>query len=162
MGEVYKARDTRLDRTVAIKIMPTDLAADPQFRARFDREARAISQLQHPHICTLYDVGEIDGTAFLVMELLNGQTLDERLRKGALPVDEALKIAIDVADGLSAAHKQGTIHRDLKPANIMLTKSGAKLLDFGLAKAAVPVVGVGPTSPETASTHLTGSAAAGQ
>src|SRR4051812_14157458 len=158
MGEVYRARDTRLDRTVAIKVMPPDVAADPQFRARFDREARAISQLQHPHICTLYDIGEIDGTAFLVMELLQGQTLADRLAKGALPLDEALKTAIDVTDALSAAHKQGIVHRDFKPANIMLTKSGAKLLDFGLVKAAAPAVSIGSNSTErTASAHLTGS-----
>jgi Tol biopolymer transport system component len=134
MGEVYRARDTRLDRDVAIKVLPPDLAADPQFRARFNREARTISQLQHPHICTLHDIGDADGTAFLVMELLQGETLAERLKKGTLPLDEALQIAIDVADGLSAAHKQGIVHRDLKPANIMLTRTGAKLLDFGLAK----------------------------
>jgi Tol biopolymer transport system component len=158
MGEVYRARDTRLDRSVAIKVMPADLTTDPQFRARFEREARAISQLQHPHICTLYDVGEADGTAYLVMELLQGQTLADRLTKGSLPVDEALKIAIDVADALSAAHKQGIIHRDLKPANIMLTKAGAKLLDFGLAKAVAPGVSIGADSTQqTASTHLTGS-----
>jgi serine/threonine protein kinase/Tol biopolymer transport system component len=158
MGEVYKARDTRLDRIVAIKVMPSDMAADPQFRARFDREARAISQLQHPHICTLYDVGEADGTAFLVMELLQGQTLADRLKKGALPLDEALKIAIDVADALSAAHRQGIVHRDLKPANIMLTKTGAKLLDFGLARAAAPVMSIGANSTQqTGTTHLTGS-----
>jgi serine/threonine protein kinase len=156
MGEVYRARDTRLDRSVAIKVLPSEVGADPQFRARFDREARAISQLQHPHICTLYDVGEAGGTAYLVMELLQGQTLADRLTKGALPLDEALKIAIDVADALSAAHKQGIVHRDLKPANIMLTKTGAKLLDFGLAKAAGPIVSIGANSTQqTASTHLT-------
>src|SRR3954465_4900935 len=115
MGEVYKARDTRLAGTGAIKVMPPALATDPQFRARFDREARAISQLQHPHICTLHDVGEVDGTAFLVMELVQGQTLADRLKKGALPLDEALKIAVDVADALSAAHREGIVHRDLKP-----------------------------------------------
>jgi serine/threonine-protein kinase len=142
---------------VAIKVMPADLTTDPQFRARFDREARAISQLQHPHICTLYDVGETGGTAYLVMELLQGQTLADRLEKGALPIDEALKIAIDVADALSAAHKQGIVHRDLKPANIMLTKAGAKLLDFGLAKAAAPVISMGAGSTQqTGTTHLTG------
>jgi Tol biopolymer transport system component len=156
MGEVYRARDTRLDRTVAIKVMPPEVAADPQFRARFDREARAISQLQHPHICTLYDVGETDGTAFLVMELLQGQTLAERLKKGALPLDDALKIAIEVADALAAAHKHGIVHRDLKPANIMLTKAGAKLLDFGLARAATSTVNVGGGSTQqTGTTHLT-------
>ena len=103
MGEIYRASDTRLDRTVAIKVLPPDLAKDAQFRARFDREARAISQLTHPHICTLYDVGDEGGTAFLVMELLRGQTLAERIRKGALPLDEALKIAVEIADALSAA-----------------------------------------------------------
>ena len=105
MGEVYKARDTRLDRTVAVKVLPAALAADPQFRERFDREARAISQLTHPHICTLHDVGEQDGTAFLVMEYLDGETLADRLTKGALPLDEALKIAIQIADALAAAHR---------------------------------------------------------
>jgi eukaryotic-like serine/threonine-protein kinase len=134
MGQVYKARDTRLDRTVAIKILPETLAADPQFRERFDREARAISQLTHPHICTLYDVGEQQGTAFLVMEYLEGETLEHRLKKGALPLHEALRIAIQTADALSAAHRAGIVHRDLKPGNVMLTKGGAKLLDFGLAK----------------------------
>src|SRR5919204_6474973 len=138
MGEVYRARDTRLDRIVAVKILPETLAADSQFRDRFDREARAVSQLTHPHICTLYDVGEQAGTAFLVMEYLEGETLEQRLKKGALPLDEALKIAIQIADALSAAHRAGIIHRDLKPGNVMLTKQGAKLLDFGLAKSAAP------------------------
>ena len=135
MGEVYKARDTRLDRAVAIKILGATLAGDPQFKDRLDREARAISQLTHPHICTLHDVGEHDGTAFLVMELLDGETLADRLKKGALPVDEALKIGIQIADALDAAHRHDMVHRDLKPGNVMLTKGGAKLLDFGLAKA---------------------------
>jgi serine/threonine-protein kinase len=134
MGEVYKARDTRLDRSVAIKVLPDSLASDPQFRERFDREARAISQLTHPHICTLYDVGEGVGTAFLVMEYLEGETLEQRLGKRAIPLDEALQIAIQIADALSVAHRRGIVHRDLKPGNVMLTKSGAKLLDFGLAK----------------------------
>jgi serine/threonine protein kinase len=134
MGEVYKARDTRLDRTVAVKILPDTLAADPQLRERFDREARAISQLTHPHICTLYDIGEQQGTAFLVMEYLEGQTLEHRLKKGALRLGEALKIAIQIAGALTVAHRQGIVHRDLKPGNVMLTRSGAKLLDFGLAK----------------------------
>jgi eukaryotic-like serine/threonine-protein kinase len=141
MGEVYRARGTRLDRTVAIKILPEALAADPQFRERFDREARAISQLTHPHICTLYDVGEQQGTAFLVMECLEGETLADRLKKGALPLDEPLKVAIQIADALSAAHRHGVVHRDLKPGNVMLTKAGAKLLDFGLAKASGPPIG---------------------
>ena len=135
MGEVYKARDTRLDRTVAIKILPQALAGDPQFRDRFDREARTISQLDHPHICALYDVGEQDGTAYLVMQYLEGETLEARLKKGALPLDRALQYGIQIADALDKAHRAGIVHRDLKPGNIMLTKAGAKLLDFGLAKA---------------------------
>jgi len=134
MGEVYRARDTRLERTVAIKVLPDTLAGDPQFRERFDREARAISQLTHPHICTLYDVGEQAGVAFLVMEYLEGETLADRLAKGALPLDQALQIAIAIASALEKAHRAGIVHRDLKPGNIILTKGGAKLLDFGLAK----------------------------
>jgi eukaryotic-like serine/threonine-protein kinase len=130
-GEVYKARDTRLDRTVAIKILPS---ADPELRARFEREAKAIAALQHPHICTLYDVGHQDGTDYLVMEYLDGETLADRLTRGPLKIDEALKTAINIADALNAAHRAGFVHRDLKPANVMLTNSGAKLLDFGLAK----------------------------
>jgi serine/threonine protein kinase/Tol biopolymer transport system component len=151
MGEVYKARDTRLDRTVAIKILPAALAEDPQFRDRFDREARAISQLDHPNICTLHDVGEQHGTAYLVMQYLEGETLEARLKKGALPLDQALAIAIQVASALATAHRAGIIHRDLKPGNIMLTKSGARLLDFGLAKATGVGVAAGlsmlPTTP---------------
>ena len=134
MGEVYQARDTRLDRTVAIKVLRAHLASDPTQRARFEREARLISQLNHPHICTLYDVGRDDGTDYLVVECLNGQTLAQRLRKGGLPMEQALTIAIQIAGALDAAHRVGIIHRDLKPANVMLTKAGAKLLDFGLAR----------------------------
>jgi serine/threonine protein kinase len=133
MGEVYKARDTRLDRTVAVKVLPPALAEDPEFRRRFDREARTISQLTHPHICTLYDVGD----SFLVMEYLEGETLADRLARGALPVDEVVRIARQIADALDKAHHAGIIHRDLKPGNVMLTKTGAKLLDFGLAKPGV-------------------------
>jgi len=136
MGEVYKARDTRLDRSVAIKVLPFELAADPEFRERFDREARAISQLNHPNICTLHDVGDHEGTAYLVMELLDGQTLAARIANGAQPPAEALPIAIQIGEALAAAHRAGLVHRDLKPGNVMLTKTGAKLLDFGLAKAA--------------------------
>src|SRR5712692_9315587 len=151
MGEVYKAKDTRLDRTVAIKILPPQLAADSQFSERFEREARAISQLDHPHICALYDVGEQDGTAFLVMQYLEGETLAQRLEHGALPLDQALQIAIQIADALDKAHRAGIIHRDLKPGNIMLTKSGAKLLDFGLVKTVSPGAAAGlsmlPTTP---------------
>ncbi len=134
MGEVYKARDKRLDRTVAIKILPPDVASDPQRRERLRREARAISSLTHPHICTLHDVGEQDGIEFLVMEYLAGETLAHRLLRGALPVDDVLRIAAQLADALDSAHRQGLVHRDLKPANVMLTASGAKVLDFGLAR----------------------------
>jgi eukaryotic-like serine/threonine-protein kinase len=134
MGEVYQAKDTRLDRTVAIKVLPAHLSADADRRARFEREAKTIAGLSHPHICTLHDVGEHDGATFLVMEHLTGETLAERLSKGTLPVDQALKVATEIADALSAAHRQGIVHRDLKPGNVMLTKAGAKLLDFGLAK----------------------------
>src|SRR2546426_797921 len=134
MGEVYRARDTRLDRTVAIKILPEHLSSNPQLRERFDREAKAISSLSHPHICPLYDVGHQDGIDYLVMEHLEGETLAQRLKKGPLPPERALEYAIQIADALDTAHRRGVIHRDLKPGNIMLTKAGAKLLDFGLAK----------------------------
>ena len=134
MGEVFKARDTRLDRIVAIKILPADVAADPQRRERFRREARAISSLTHPHICTLHDVGEQDGVDFLVMEYLPGETLAHRLLRGPLPVDEVLRIAVQLADALDAAHRRGLIHRDLKPTNVMLAAGSVKVLDFGLAK----------------------------
>ena len=134
MGEVYKATDTRLDRTVAIKVLPEHVAADPDLKQRFEREARTVAALNHPHICTLHDIGNQDGIDFLVMEYLDGQTLAQRLEKGALPLDQALQVAIEIADALDKAHRQGIVHRDLKPANIMLTKAGAKLLDFGLAK----------------------------
>jgi eukaryotic-like serine/threonine-protein kinase len=134
MGEVYRARDTRLNRTVAIKVLPTHLADRPELRERFEREARTIATLNHPHICTLYDIGQQDGTDFLVMEYLEGETLAERLKKGPLPLGQVLQYAIEIADALDKAHRKGVTHRDLKPGNIMLTKSGAKLLDFGLAK----------------------------
>ena len=135
MGEVYRARDTRLDRTVAIKVLPTHLSSNPEAKQRFDREARAISSLNHPNICTLYDVGHQDGIDYLVMEFLEGQTLADRLMKGPLPLEQVLKYGIEICEGLEKAHKTGVVHRDLKPANVMLTKSGAKLMDFGLAKA---------------------------
>ncbi len=134
MGEVYRARDTRLDRSVAIKVLPAHLSSNPDLKARLEREARAISSLQHPHICVLHDIGHQDGIDYLVMEFLEGETLAERLRKGPLPVEQALKIGIEIADALDKAHRRGIIHRDLKPGNIMLTKGGAKLMDFGLAK----------------------------
>ncbi len=134
MGEVYKARDTRLDRSVAIKVLPSDVSGDSDLRARFEREARAVAALDHPHICGIFDVGETKGTHFLVMPYLDGQTLAGRLAQGSLPLDQALRIAAEIADALDKAHRHGIVHRDLKPANIMLTKSGSKLLDFGLAK----------------------------
>ncbi|MCI0415368.1 protein kinase [bacterium] len=134
MGEVYRARDTRLDRTVAIKVLSSDLSSDSELRGRMQREARAISSLNHPHICTLYDIGQESGIDFLVMEFLQGESLAERLRKGPLPLIELLRYAMEIADALEKAHREGIVHRDLKPGNIMLTKSGAKLLDFGLAK----------------------------
>src|SRR5262245_41157457 len=134
MGEVYRARDTRLDRTVAIKILSSHLSSNSDSKQRFERESRAISKLTHPHICALHDVGSQDGTEFLVMEYLEGETLSQRLSKGPLPADQLLRFAIQIADALDKAHRQGIIHRDLKPGNIMLTKSGVKLLDFGLAK----------------------------
>ena len=134
MGEVYKARDTRLERDVAIKVLPEYVAADSELKQRFEREARTVAALNHPHICTLYDIGREGETDFLVLEYLDGETLAQRLEKGALPLDDALQIAINIADALDKAHRQGIVHRDLKPGNIMLTKAGAKLLDFGLAK----------------------------
>jgi len=137
MGEVYRARDTRLDREIAVKILPSHLSDNPEAKQRFDREARTISSLNHPNICTLYDVGHQDGIDFLVMEYLEGETLADRLRKGPLPIEQVLKYGIEICDGLEKAHKNGVVHRDLKPGNIMLTKTGAKLMDFGLAKAAV-------------------------
>jgi serine/threonine protein kinase len=123
MGEVYRARDTRLDRAVAVKVLPVHLSSDPELKQRMEREAKAISALQHANICTLYDIGSQDGTDFLVMEYLEGQTLADRLGKGALPLDQVLKIGTEIAQALEKAHQQGIIHRDLKPANIMLTKA---------------------------------------
>jgi len=134
MGEVYRARDTRLDRTVAIKVLPSHLTGDQAFRERFEREARVISSLNHPNICVLHDVGEAGGIGFLVMEYLEGDSLAARLERGPMPVADALRCAIEIAGALDAAHRRGIVHRDLKPGNIMLTKTGAKLLDFGLAK----------------------------
>ena len=151
MGEVYRARDTRLDRTVAIKILNSQLVASPDLRARFDREAKVISQLQHPHICVLHDVGHQDGTDFLVMEYLEGESLADRLQRGPMNTPELLKIAIQVADALEKAHRVGVVHRDLKPGNVMLTKTGAKLLDFGLAKQMGPRTAAAPGSGASAS-----------
>jgi Tol biopolymer transport system component/predicted Ser/Thr protein kinase len=134
MGEVYKARDTRLDRIVAIKVLPAHLADRAELRERFDREAKTIASLNHPHICTLYDTGHQEGIDYLVMEYLEGETLAQRLQKGALPIQQVLQYAIEISDALDKAHRKGVTHRDLKPGNIMLTKAGTKLLDFGLAK----------------------------
>jgi Tol biopolymer transport system component len=138
MGEVYRARDTRLDRTVAVKILPSHLSSNPDAKQRFEREARAISSLNHPNICTLHDVGQQEGIDFLVMEYLEGEILADRLTKGPLPPEQVLKYGIEICEGLERAHKSGVVHRDLKPGNVMLTKTGAKLMDFGLAKAATP------------------------
>ena len=146
MGEVYKARDTRLERTVAVKVLSAHLSSSAESRQRFEREAKTISQLSHPHICALYDVGNQDGVEYLVMEYLEGETLSERLLKGSLPFDQVLRYGIEIADALDKAHRQGIVHRDLKPGNVMLTKSGVKLLDFGLAKAIAPA-----TSPQLTS-----------
>ncbi len=134
MGEVYRAVDTRLDRVVAIKVLPAQIASHDGLRQRLEREARAISSLNHPNICTLFDVGHQDGVDFLVMEFLEGETLAQRLSKGPLPMDQAVRYAIEIAGALDAAHRQGIVHRDLKPANIMVTKTGVKVLDFGVAK----------------------------
>ena len=144
MGEVYKARDTRLDRTVAIKVLPEHVAADPDLKQRFEREAKTSSSLNHPHICTLYDIGNQDGIDFLVMEYLDGETLAQRLEQAVLPLDQALKIAIEIADALDKAHRQGIVHRDLKPGNIMLTEQDhVKVMDFGLAKELPSAAGLG-------------------
>ena len=134
MGEVYRALDTRLNRTVAVKILPSHLSEDPEAKERFDREARTISSLNHPNICTLHDVGHQDGVDYLVMECLEGETLASRLDRGALAPDQVLKYGIEICEGLEMAHRTGVVHRDLKPGNIMLTKTGVKLMDFGLAK----------------------------
>jgi serine/threonine protein kinase len=139
MGEVYRARDTRLERTVAIKILPKEMSADPLRKQRFEREAKTISSLNHPHICTLHDVGSQGGVDYLVMECVEGETLAKRLEKGPLPLEQVLKYGAQVADALDKAHRSGVVHRDLKPGNIMLTGTGAKLLDFGLAKPAAPM-----------------------
>src|SRR5437764_14121815 len=134
MGEVYRAKDTRLDRTVAVKVLAAHLSSSPELKQRLEREARAISALNHPHICHLYDIGSQDGTDYLVMEFLEGDTLADRLRRGAMPLAEVYRTGADIAEALDVAHRQGIVHRDLKPANVMLSKNGVKLMDFGLAK----------------------------
>jgi Tol biopolymer transport system component len=153
MGEVYRAHDTRLGRDVAVKVLAGDVANDTERRSRFEREARAVAALDHPHICGIYDVGTADGTHYLVMPLLDGQTLAARLERGALPLDQALTIATEIADALDKAHRHGIVHRDLKPANVMLTRSGARLLDFGLAKLRGPGGPVAMSGTHTAATE---------
>ena len=156
MGEVYKARDTRLDRTVAIKLLPADVVERADRRGRFELEARAISSLNHPHVCTLFDVGEDNGRPFLVMEYLEGETLDDRLTMGALPADEVVRYGMQIADALAHAHDAHIIHRDLKPSNVMLTSSGVKVLDFGLARrSAVAAESVGASTISFEQRHLT-------
>ena len=156
MGEVYRARDTRLDRTVAVKILPAHLSSDPVRRQRFEREAKTISSLNHPHICVLHDVGHQDGIDYLVMECVEGETLAKRLEKGAIPVEQVLKYGAQIADALDKAHRNGITHRDLKPGNIMITATGAKLLDFGLAKPVAPLaVGATLTAAATQSCPIT-------
>ena len=134
MGEVYRAKDSRLDRQVAVKVLSSHLSANEEVRQRFEREAKTISQFSHPHICSLYDVGREGETDYLVMELLEGESLADRLGKGPLPTEQILRFGIQIADALDKAHRQGIVHRDLKPGNVMITKTGVKLLDFGLAK----------------------------
>jgi serine/threonine protein kinase len=155
MGEVYKARDTRLERTVAIKVLPQHLSSAPEVRQRFEREARTVSQLSHPHICALYDVGREGEIEYLVMEYLEGETLTERLARGPLPTEQLLRYGIEMADALDKAHRQGIVHRDLKPGNVMITKSGVKLLDFGLAKAMAPAAPQGSLTALPTQQNLT-------
>jgi serine/threonine protein kinase len=151
MGEVYRAIDTRLNRTVAIKFLPAHLSRNSELRQRFEREVRAVSSLNHPHICTLYDIGQDGDVDYFVMEFIEGKTLADRLSRGALPLEQTLQYAIQLADALSAAHRRGIIHRDIKPGNIMLVKSGTKLLDFGLAKLSRPATS-GPSTLHSAAT----------
>ncbi len=135
MGEVYKARDTRLDRTVAIKVLPEHIASDPEMQQRFEHEARVVAALSHPHICTLYDVGKHEGRPFIAMELLEGQVLSQRMGRHAVRIEQVVEWGLQVADGLAAAHAKGIVHRDIKPGNIFITPGeSAKILDFGLAK----------------------------
>ena len=156
MGEVWKARDTRLGRTVAIKVLSARLSVSPEVRARFEREARSISQLNHPNICSLHDIGQQEGTDYLVMEFLEGETLAARLAKGPLPQPDVLRYGIEIARALDCAHRSGIVHRDLKPGNIILTKGGSKLMDFGLARTIAVPLATGTTSESpTASTPLT-------
>src|SRR6202158_1853947 len=156
MGEVYRARDARLERSVAIKILPAEFSTDPVRKQRFEREAKTISSLNHPYICTLHDVGNQDGISYLVMECVEGETLAKRLEKGPLPLEQVHKYGMQIADALDKAHRSGVVHRNLKPGNIMITATGAKLLDFGLSKPAAPLANLAtltaaavPSSPVT-------------
>src|ERR1700758_2083669 len=160
MGEVYRARDTRLERTVAIKVLPSHLSSDPDLKHRFEREARTISSLNHPYVCHLYDVGSHEGTDYLVMEYLEGESLDHRLQKGPLPLKQVLEYGVQICEALEKAHRAGILHRDLKPGNIMLTESGAKLMDFGLAEPTAAVLRTGtplggsPLTPSTPTMNM--------
>src|SRR3954462_5709584 len=149
MGEVYRARDTRLGRTVAIKVLLSGLTATSERRARFEREARAISALSNPHMCALYDIGRADDIEYLVMEYIEGETLADRIARGRLPLSQVLRFSIEIAQALQHAHRAGITHRDLKPGNVMITSSGVKLLDFGLAKLAQPELTPGDTNAAT-------------
>ena len=156
MGEVYRARDTRLGRDVAVKILPKEMSADATRKQRFEREAKTISSLNHPHICVLYDVGHQDGTDYLVMECVEGETLAKLLEKGPLPLEQVLKYGAQIADALDKAHRSGVVRRDLKPGNIVLATTGAKLLDFGLAKPVSPLASgmtLTADTPRAAMTH---------
>src|ERR1700746_3168668 len=161
MGEVYRAADTRLGRDVAIKILPKELSADPARKLRFEREAKTISGLNHPNICTLHDVGSQDGVDYLVMECVEGETLAARLQKGPMPLEQVMRYGAQIADALDKAHRAGIVHRDLKPGNVILTASGAKLLDFGLAKPSGAVLSTdtrsatSPLPPSTPTMNLT-------
>ena len=152
MGEVYKARDTRLDRSVAVKVLPEHIAKREDLRMRFEREARAVASLNHPNICTLFDIGSQDGTSYMVMELMEGETLAARIKKGPIPLEQALSFAAQIADALDRAHRAGVTHRDVKPANIMLTRDGVKVLDFGLAKS---TAAIGPNDATIAASLTT-------
>jgi serine/threonine protein kinase len=153
MGEVYRATDTRLDRSVAIKVLPAAFSANAQLKVRFEREAKAISGLAHPHICTLYDIGHENGMDYLVLELLEGESLADRLLRGPLPVEQTLRYGAQIAEALDRAHRSGIVHRDLKPGNVMLTKSGAKLLDFGLARPGVQPISASDATAALATEH---------
>ena len=153
MGEVYRAKDTRLGRDVAVKVLPTHLSAQPEIRARFEREAKTVSSLNHPNICALFDVGKEGDIDYLVLELIEGDTLDVRLARGPLPAPEALRLGAQIADALDRAHRAGVVHRDLKPGNVMLTRGGAKLMDFGLARATGLAAGAGSGAMDATLAH---------